>query len=85
MQAFNEPFVNHETLGKWVNQETRLTTQWVPSVARSRSSILDNSFKNGPTMLLFTPLNPYLDFNPIYSMVIYSNSSFVAQSKILMF
>ncbi|XP_025207920.1 thioredoxin domain-containing protein 11 [Melanaphis sacchari] len=67
--AFNESFVNHETLGKWVIQETRLTTQWVPSIARSRSLILDNSFKSGPTMLLFTPHNPYLDFNPIYSML----------------
>jgi len=62
--------VNHETLEKWVIQETRLTTRWVPSIARSRSLILDNSFKNGPTMLLFTPHNPYLNFNPIYSMVI---------------
>lgn len=67
--GFNESFVNHETLGKWVVQETRLTTQWVPSIARSRSLILDNSFKSGPTMLLFTPHNPYLDFNPIYSML----------------
>lgn len=67
--AFNDSYVNRETLGKWVIQETRLTTQWIPSIARSRSLILDNSFKNGPTMLLFTPHNPYLDFNPIYSML----------------
>jgi len=50
-------------------QETKLTTRWVPAIARSRTLILDNSFKHGPTMLLFTPHNPYLDFNPIYSMV----------------
>lgn len=62
--------MNHEKLEKWVLQEVRVTSQWVPSNAFTRSPILDNSFKNGPTMLLFTPHNPYLDLNPIYSMVI---------------
>lgn len=77
LQAFNESFVNHEKLGKWVIKETRLTTQWVPPIARSRSHSLDNSFKNGPTMLLFTPNNPYLDFNPVYSMVINISLCFI--------
>lgn len=65
-------------------QETKLTTRWVTAIARSRSLLLDTSFKDGPTMLLFTPHNPYLDFNPIYSMVINKvlivfNSSIVTQ------
>lgn len=54
-------------------QEIQLTTVWIPPIVRVRSSILETTFKNGPTMMLFTPHNPYLDFNPVYSMVIHFN------------
>lgn len=56
---------------------TKLTAQWVPPIARSRNTLLDTTFKNGPAMLLFTPYNPYLDFNPVYSMVTYTSNYFI--------
>jgi hypothetical protein len=82
IKAFNESFVNHEKLERWVIQVTKLTAQWVPPIARSRNTLLDNTFKNGPTMLLFTPYNPFLDFNPVYSMVMYTSYYFILFFKI---
>ncbi|XP_050541765.1 thioredoxin domain-containing protein 11 isoform X2 [Daktulosphaira vitifoliae] len=66
--AYNHSIINQEKLERWVLQETKLTSRWVPSPGRSRSQLLEETFNYGPTMLLFTPQNPYLDMHPTYSM-----------------
>ncbi|XP_050422897.1 thioredoxin domain-containing protein 11 [Adelges cooleyi] len=67
--AFNESIINDETLVNWILRETRLTSRWIPSPGRSKTQLLDDTFKRGPVMILFTPQNPYLDLHPTYSML----------------
>lgn len=57
-----------ESLVKWILKKMNKVVQWV-SPPKLKSQTLSPHISNGPALILFTPRNPLVEINPMFSMV----------------
>ncbi|KAK6623870.1 hypothetical protein RUM44_010726 [Polyplax serrata] len=57
-----------ESLVKWILKKMNKVVQWV-SPPKLKSQTLSPHISNGPALILFTPRNPLVEINPMFSML----------------